>query len=42
VFPPPALLGKPAKFIPLTEGSGTFVDDMSGEVAGKINTTTAR
>jgi len=42
VFPPPALLGKPAKFIPLTEGSGKFVDDMSGEVAGKINTTTAR
>ena len=42
VFPPPALLGKPVKFVPLTEGSGTFVDDLSGEVAGKINTTTAR
>jgi len=42
VFPPPALLGKPAKFIPLTEGTGTFVDDLSGEVAGKLNTTTLR
>ena len=42
VFPPPALLGTPVKFVPLTEGSGTFVDDLSGEVAGKINTTTAR
>lgn len=39
VFPPPALLGKPAKFVPLTEGSGTFVDDLGGEVAGKVNTT---
>ena len=35
-------LRKPVKFVPLTEGSGTFVDDLSGEVAGKINTTTAR
>lgn len=43
VHAPPPSLGKPVKFVPLTEGKGTFVDDWpTGEVAGKINTTTAK
>lgn len=43
VHAPPPFVGKPVKFVPLTEGKGKFIDDWpAGEVAGKINTTTAK